>query len=33
VGALTISPYIRGVMPTQCVDLHLAAGWHVVRDH
>lgn len=28
--ALTISPYIRGVMPTQAVDLHLAAGWHVV---
>jgi hypothetical protein len=33
VGALTVSPYIRGVMPTQCVDLLLAAGWHVVREH
>lgn len=29
-GLLTVSPYIRGVMPTQCVDLHLAAGWQVV---
>lgn len=30
VGLLTVSPYIRGVMPTQCVDLLLAAGWRVV---
>lgn len=29
-GLLPLSPYIRGVMPTQCVDLHLAAGWQVV---
>lgn len=27
IGALQVSPYIRGVMPTQCVDLLLAAGW------
>ena len=25
-GALTVSPYIRGVMPTQCADLLIAAG-------
>ncbi len=31
-GLLPISPYIRGVMPTQCVDLLLAAGWEVTSD-
>lgn len=31
-GLLTVSPYIRGVMPTQCVDLLLAGGWQVVTD-
>lgn len=27
IGALTVSPYIRGVMPTDCVDLLIAAGF------
>lgn len=31
IGALHVSPYIKGVMPTTCVDLLLAAGWRVVE--
>lgn len=29
-GLLNMSPYVRGVMPTQCVDLLLAAGWQPI---
>lgn len=32
VQLLHVSPYIRGVMPTQCVDLLLASGWYVVGE-
>lgn len=29
-GAITISPYIRGVMPTTCIDLLIAAGGRLI---
>ncbi len=30
VAGMPLSPYIKGVMPTQCVDLLIAAGWEPV---